>query len=212
MSVETYVIVPQDERELYLQEIIKPWRCGTLRKINSQFSELSDDGVERKGKQSGPICAVTGYIDSPIHLKGSQAVIGWDAGRKVVTDYHWDDLPILGYAKDHGGILTLHKEIDNTLVPMTIKEATELGYIDDLQNPIRQGQPKVQEVLSDPTRLYTTDIFEWDVKFDNGKQGKVYISAPEGNVLPEDNDLIGKKQRQISNLKLSQEETNNPKF
>jgi hypothetical protein len=201
MGVDRYVVVPRMENEIYLADSDTPWRCAHLKREDNSFNSLHDDGVERKGKQAGPICAMTGTIDSPGHLRGSQRVIGWDPGRKVVTDFYWDGLPKLGYAKLYNGAMTLHYEIDDTLVPITMAYAKAHGLIDENNDPIRHGQPRVASIVTKPQCLYQTNVFTWDVFFDNGESGVIDLYVPEGISPPDDKYLIGKKQREINNWK-----------
>ena len=69
----------------------------------------------------------------PLGQRSQQAylVIGWDAQRTEVTDYGWDDLPVLGYAVREGGMaeLVLHEEREGLLYPLSFSRAIALGIL-----------------------------------------------------------------------------------
>ncbi|NNM56615.1 hypothetical protein [Acidocella sp.] len=140
MGVDIYL---RDRRKQTVMIDSFPKSVGLLRRL-SKITELNEARLAQiaatneafRGKPAPPAAIVPNAFEcrlsgSPDRLVQGYLVIGWDAERTEVTDYGWDDLPILGYAVRTDGTaeLVLHEERGGLLHPLSFSRAIELGIL-----------------------------------------------------------------------------------
>ncbi len=124
-------------------------------------------------------------------------VLGWDADRTSVTDWHWDYLPELGYAVREVGSseYVLYELQGDALHMMSRVTATKKGILDDAYSLVRRGQPVIAECLSVVPFISTSS--EARCILSNGQEATILTTIDPG-ILPPAAWYVGKRPKDVS--------------
>jgi hypothetical protein len=201
MGVQIYLL---DRRIVTLLVAGRPTEIGTLRRFwkitevdSERQAEIDKAKAVLQGKPAPLAVMVVDVTEVRLAATPSQKitahlVLGWDADRYSVTDLNWEYMPILGYAvrSNETAQYVLHKEREGVLSPISSTCAIELGFLNQMGQFLRRGQPSIVQCRS--VRPYISIYAQADCVLSNGEIAEILTSI-EPREMPEAAWYIGKR-------------------